>query len=70
MNRREFLRLMVAAQLAALGCLATPGRRSNVVCILVDELRKDSFDAWAPRTRDLGERGVRFEGMRSVAPCS
>lgn len=37
--------------------------------MLVDELRKDSFDAWAPRTRELASwGGVSFEQMRSVAP--
>lgn len=37
--------------------------------VLVDELRKDSFDAWAPRTRELASwGGVSFEQMRSAAP--
>jgi arylsulfatase A-like enzyme len=40
----------------------------HVVVVLVDQLRKDSADRWAPRTSALAERGVRFESMRSVAP--
>ena len=41
----------------------------SVVVVLVDELRKDSFDEWAPRTRELASwGGVSFEQMRSVAP--
>jgi arylsulfatase A-like enzyme len=41
----------------------------SVVVVLVDELRKDSFDQWAARTRELASwGGVSFEQMRSVAP--
>ncbi len=68
MRRREFLELLAGAGLVALGCPLTAGRRPHVVCILVDQLRKDAFEAWAPRTNELAARGIVFEQMRAVAP--
>lgn len=39
-----------------------------MVVVLVDQLRKDSFDAWSPLLNDLARRGVAFEQMRAAAP--
>lgn len=53
---------------ALLAC-SEPAPPPTVVLVLVDELRKDSFDDWASRTRELASwGGVSFEQMRSVAP--
>ncbi len=50
-------------------CLACAPERPSIVLVLVDELRKDAFDAWASRTVELSSwGGVGFEQMRSVAP--
>jgi arylsulfatase A-like enzyme len=65
LDRRQFLAL---SALLALGC-RMPGRgRPSVVCVLVDQLRLDAFDAWLPRTGDLARRGAVFRNMRAVAP--
>lgn len=64
-------RILVAlcAGLLFHGCGGTaPGTRTNVVLVLVDQLRADAADRWLSETRALAERGVRFQEMRSVAP--
>jgi len=54
---------------ALLACSQQASTPPTVVLVLVDELRKDSFDRWASRTRELASwGGVSFEQMRSVAP--
>jgi len=53
---------------AAFGACAREDARPNVVLVLVDQLRADSAERWLTETRKLSEQGVRFEGMRSVAP--
>ena len=54
---------------ALLACSQQASKPPTVVLVLVDELRKDSFDQWASRTRELASwGGVSFEQMRSVAP--
>jgi arylsulfatase A-like enzyme len=73
MNRRRFLKLAGLSTLVPLaGGLPLGGcarrRDANVVCVLVDQLRKDSFDRWCLETGKLAARGVAFENMRSVAP--
>ena len=40
----------------------------NVVICLVDQLRFDAAEAWMPKTHALAKEGVRFQGMRAVAP--
>jgi len=43
-------------------------QKPHVVCILVDQLRKDAADRWLERIGPIASRGVIFEQMRSVAP--
>ena len=63
------IRLCAALSLAALSACGPSVRpRPSVVVVLVDELRKDSFDREAPRLQELARQGVVFENMRSVAP--
>jgi len=52
----------------AAACSPRADRPPHVVCVLVDQLRKDSFDSNAPKLRALAEGGVVFDSMRSVAP--
>ncbi len=66
-NRREFLLAMAASALQGLAC-APLRPRPSVVCVLVDQLRRDAFHAWAPAVDRIAKSGVVFEQMRSVAP--
>ena len=72
MKRREFLRLgLGAAAATAVGCKTWRSAATtapSIVCVLIDQLRKDAVDRWAPRLSALSRRGVRFEQMRSAAP--
>ncbi len=72
MRRASIVLLASSLLLVALpfvACRGSDAQRPSVVVVLVDELRKDSFDAWAARTRELASwGGVSFEQMRSVAP--
>jgi len=45
-----------------------PVARPHVVCVLVDQLRFDAFEQFAPVTGGAARSGVIFEQMRSVAP--
>jgi arylsulfatase A-like enzyme len=45
-----------------------PRKRPHIVCILVDQLRMDSMERWAPNITALGKQGVYATHMRSVAP--
>lgn len=60
--------MAAAAGLATVGCAGPRNDPPHVVCVLIDQLRKDSFDAWATTTRSLATRGVVFHRMRSVSP--
>lgn len=62
--------LLGFAVASSCGPVEAPARvgSGHVVLILVDQLRKDSADAWMPGTNALAERGVRFEQQRSAAP--
>ena len=51
----------------ALGCSADPPRPS-VVCVLIDQLRKDSADRYLEQVNALARHGVVLEEMRAVAP--
>lgn len=71
MNRREFLSGLAATALHALACQVrgpAAAGRPHVVCILVDQLRFDAFEQFAPVTGGAARSGVVFEQMRSVAP--
>ncbi len=50
-----------------LGCSTDPPR-PGVVCVLIDQLRKDSADRYLERVNALARDGVVVEGMRAVAP--
>ncbi|MHC4846096.1 MAG: sulfatase-like hydrolase/transferase [Planctomycetota bacterium] len=68
---RTALPLLLALALVAPGCgptQASEGTGTNVVIVLVDQLRKDSMEQWAPRLTALAEQGVVADQMRSVAP--
>ena len=39
-----------------------------MVCVLIDQLRRDAADLWFGRLKRLAARGVVFEEMRSAAP--
>jgi len=63
--------LLLALALCALGCgptKASEGTGTNVVIVLIDQLRKDSMEQFAPRLTALAEQGVMADQMRSVAP--
>ena len=47
---------------------ALPDGPPNIVVVLVDQLRKDSFDSWAPELNALAAKGWVADEMRSVAP--
>lgn len=74
MNRREFLGGLAATALHALASSACqarnplPAARPHVVCVLVDQLRQDAFERFAPVINGVARGGVVFEQMRSVAP--
>lgn len=73
MNRRDFLHLMLAGiYLRVIGCAETRKssgtKKQHIVCVLIDQLRKNSADKWALQLTRLSKNGVRFEQMRSVAP--
>lgn len=72
MNRRDFIRLLSAGLCsAAFGCSKSEysrGTKPHIVCLLVDQLRKDSCDQWTSQLTNLSQQGIRFEQMRSVAP--
>ena len=72
LNRRKFLSLLGATPVIASACRSrktpTPPPPSNVVLILIDQLRKDAFDDLAPRMGSLARHGLYFDDMRSVAP--
>ena len=42
--------------------------RPHIVCVLVDQLRMDSLERWAPELAALGAEGVHATRMRSAAP--
>ena len=61
--------LLLAALIGLLGaCGGPPPPDTNVVLVLVDQLRKDSADRWMPRVGALADEGIRFEKARSAAP--
>ena len=66
-TRRTFIKAAAASTFIPL-CSCAPASGINVVCVLVDQLRKDAVDLWADRITRLAERGIVFEQMRSVAP--
>ena len=69
LTRREFMGgAAAAAALLATGCRTLAARPSNVVCVLIDQLRLDSADRYLEGVNALAERGVVFEGMRAAAP--
>ena len=69
LTRREFMRgAAAAAALLATGCRTLATRPSNVVCVLIDQLRLDSADRYLEGVNALAQRGVVFEGMRAAAP--
>ncbi|NNE43255.1 MAG: sulfatase [Gemmatimonadetes bacterium] len=68
MKRRRFLQLTSGAGLLALGCSAARRPPPHVVCVLVDQLRQDSFQSFATATMGLARNGVIFDQMRSVSP--
>ncbi|MDG2148895.1 MAG: sulfatase-like hydrolase/transferase, partial [Planctomycetota bacterium] len=45
-----------------------PLKQPHIVVVLVDQLRMDSMERWAPNMTALGKRGVSATHMRSVAP--
>jgi arylsulfatase A-like enzyme len=71
-NRREFLRLIAASICsAAIGCSKFEkymADKPHIVCVLIDQLRKDSGDRWATQLTLHSQQGIRFEQMRAVAP--
>ncbi len=68
-TRREFMRSAAAASAwLAAGCRFTAARPSNVVCVLIDQLRGDYADRYLEGVNALAQRGVVFEGMRAAAP--
>lgn len=68
-RRRVALRFSAAASVVLLAaCGGEPSAASNVVLVLVDQLRKDAADRWMPEVRGLATRGVVFEQMRAAAP--
>lgn len=70
MTRRKFLRLASGAGLigCGLGCHGARRPPPSIVCVLVDQLRWDTFRQSAIGTARLAANGVVFERMRSVAP--
>ncbi len=64
----EKLLCAAAAALALTACGEPAPERASVVLVLVDQLRHDAAERGLSATRALAERGVRFEGMRAVAP--
>jgi len=67
-TRRTFAKAVAASSLLPLTGLCALRRRTNVVCILIDQLRKDAADLFLDRINRLAKRAIRFEQMRSVAP--
>lgn len=66
--RRTFLKAVLISGLSFPACLHTPQSKKNVVCILIDQLRKDYSDRWLKRVNLLAKRGIVFDQMRSVSP--
>jgi arylsulfatase A-like enzyme len=63
--------LLLTLALVAPGCSptgASEGTGTNVVIVLIDQLRPDSMEAWAPQLTALAGQGVVADQMRSVAP--
>jgi arylsulfatase A-like enzyme len=60
--------LGLAAAVMVLQCQRASEPNKNIVCILIDQLRKDAADQWAKKISQTAEAGVVFEGMRAVAP--
>jgi arylsulfatase A-like enzyme len=67
-TRRTFLKAVFISSLSFPACLPTPPPKKNVVCVLVDQLRKDSSDRWLNRVNLLAKEGIVFDQMRSVSP--
>jgi arylsulfatase A-like enzyme len=67
-TRRTFLKAVFISSLSFPACLHTPQPRKNIVCVLVDQLRKDYSDSWLKGVNLLAQRGLVFDQMRSVSP--
>ena len=67
-TRRTFIKGAVASTIFPSSCSWRPLSDINVVCVLVDQLRKDAVDLWAERINRIAEHGIVFSQMRSVAP--
>lgn len=60
--------VFLVAMVFPMGCRQAPGPAKNIVCILVDQLRKDAADQWAEGINELATQGVVFDEMRTPAP--
>jgi arylsulfatase A-like enzyme len=68
-SRRSFLQLLGASGLALATCTRFSRSTANVVCILIDQLRKEQADQWLlTLNKTAAEGGVRLDQMRAVAP--